>query len=69
MKKKIRWGLGTLVLGALLMGVSYWQTSVQADTNLGLTSTTQTLSIVFLIGTVLVVASILFFLFAASSDK
>jgi hypothetical protein len=69
MKKKVGWGLGTLVLGALLMGVSYWQTSAQADVNLGITTTTQTLSIVFLVGTVLMVASILFFLFAASSKK
>jgi len=69
MRKNFKVGLGVLVLGAVLMGVSYWQTGVSADIAGGLNQATRTFSIIFLIGIGLVILSLLFFLFAATSDK
>ena len=62
MRKNFKIGLGVLVFGAVLMGASYRQTNVQADLATGITAATKTYSIIFLVGVVFVILSLLFFL-------
>ncbi len=69
MRKNFKMGLGVLVFGGVLMSVSYWQTNVQADLATGITVATKAYSVVFLIGVIFVILSLLFFLFAATSGK
>jgi len=69
MRKNFKKGLGVLVLGGVLMAFSYWQTTAQADLAFGITDVTRIYGIVFIVGVGLVVLSLLFFLFAANSNK
>lgn len=69
MRENFKKGLGVLFAGGLLMGLSYWQTTVQADFVSGLGTTTRIMGVVFIIGVILVVLSLLYFLFAANSNK
>jgi len=69
MHNKLRWGFGLTILSGILMGVSYWQVNVQADTLAINNSSLQTSNYLFLIGIILAVIAVIFFVLAALSKK
>jgi len=72
MKKAFLGGIGTLVVGGGLMGLSYngsFGSSVSADSNIDLAQSTALMGTLFVVGAILILISIALFLFAASTSE